>query len=160
MPLSALFISDLVLGFYAHMEIVYLSFALIVCIGLWLQKHRTAPFIAGVALFSSLLFFVTTNFGVWAFEPLYPKTLTGLLACYTAAIPFFQNTLGGDLLYTASCSAALRCWSTESLHCAIRALRLPREAQTHGATHCFVSAVRYRNGLCTRSGRTIGWRYA
>jgi hypothetical protein len=100
-PLSALFLSDLVLGFYHHMEVVYLSFALIVTIGLWLQKHRTALPIAGAALASSVLFFGITNFGVWALDALYPKTLQGLVACYLAAIPFFRNTLLGDLLYTA-----------------------------------------------------------
>src|SRR6266567_7198337 len=100
-PPTALFLSDLVLGFYHHMEVVYLSFALIVAIGLWLQKRRTALSIAGAALTSSVLFFVLTNFGVWAFDALYPKTLEGLIACYVAAIPFFQNTLLGDLLYTA-----------------------------------------------------------
>ena len=100
-PLTALFLSDLVLGLYRHMEVVYLSFALIVVIGLWLQKHRRALPIAGAALASSVLFFVLTNFGVWAFDALYPKTLAGLVACYVAAIPFFQNTLLGDMLYTA-----------------------------------------------------------
>ena len=100
-PFSALFLSDLVLGFYRHMEVVYISFALIVAIGLWLQKHRTALPIAGAAAASSVLFFVLTNFGVWAFDALYPKTIAGLIACYVAAIPFLQNTLLGDLLYTA-----------------------------------------------------------
>src|SRR6266436_10064817 len=57
-PLAALFLSDLVLGFYHHMEVVYASFALIVCIGLWLQKDRSALHIAGAALASSVLFFV------------------------------------------------------------------------------------------------------
>lgn len=100
-PLAALFLSDLILGFYSHMEVVYLSFALIVCIGLWLQKERSALHIAGAALASSVLFFVLTNFGVWAFGSLYPKTMAGLIACYVAAIPFFQNTLQGDLFFTA-----------------------------------------------------------
>jgi len=101
-PISALLLSDLVLGFYGHMEVVYLSFALIVVIGLCLQKHRTALAIAGAALASSVLFFVLTNFGVWAFGAFYPKTMEGLVACYVAAIPFFRNTLLGDLLYTAA----------------------------------------------------------
>ena len=100
MPLSALFLSDLVLGFYHHMEVVYASFALIVCIGLWLQQNRSALRVAGAALASSLLFFLLTNFGVWASDSLYPMTLNGLMACYLAAIPFFRNTLLGDLLYT------------------------------------------------------------
>lgn len=100
-PLSALLASDPMLGFYPHMEIVYLSFASIVCIGFWLQARRTPAPIAGAALASSLLFFAITNFGVWAFGPLYPKSLDGLIACYVAAIPFFRNMLLGDLLYTA-----------------------------------------------------------
>ena len=100
MPLAALFLSDLVLGLYRHMEVVYLSFALVVLIGAGLQRHRTSPFVAGAAVLSSALFFTVTNFGVWVFEPLYPKTVAGLIACYVAAIPFFWNTLAGDLFYT------------------------------------------------------------
>ena len=101
MPLSALLLSDLIMGFYQHMEVPYLSFALIVCIGFRLQQHRTAPRIASAALLSALLFFIITNFGVWAFDSLYPKTFPGLVDCYAAAIPFFRNTLVGDLGYTA-----------------------------------------------------------
>ena len=100
-PLAALFLSDLILGFYRHMEIVYGSFLLVVFLGFWLQRKRSTLRIAGAALASSVIFFIITNFGVWAFESLYPKTATGLLACYVAAIPFFQNTLVGDALYTA-----------------------------------------------------------
>ena len=100
-PLAALFLSDLILGFYRHMEIVYGSFILVVCLGFWLQRKRSMLRIAIAALASSVIFFVITNFGVWAFASLYPKTAEGLLACYVAAIPFFQNTLLGDALYTA-----------------------------------------------------------
>jgi len=99
-PLAALLLSDLVLGVYRHMEIVYASFALIVCIGLWLQQHRSALNIVGAALASSVVFFLVTNFGVWAFGSLYPRNLDGLVACYAAAIPFFKNTLQGDMFYT------------------------------------------------------------
>jgi len=98
--LAALFLSDLVLGFYNHMEVVYSSFALIVCIGFWLQKNRSTLHIAGAALTSSVLFFLLTNFGVWAFDSPYPRTLDGLITCYVAAIPFFTKTLQGDMLYT------------------------------------------------------------
>ena len=101
-PLSALFLGDLLLGFYQPQEmlLVYCSFALIVCMGLWLKKRQTLLRIGGAAIAGSVLFFLITNFGVWAFTNLYPKTLGGLAACYTAAIPFFRNTLQGDLLYT------------------------------------------------------------
>ena len=100
-PLAALFLSDLILGFYRHMEIVYGSFLLVVFVGFWLQRKRSVLRIAGAALAGSVIFFIITNFGVWAFESLYPRTAAGLLACYVAAIPFFQNTILGDALYTA-----------------------------------------------------------
>src|SRR6202166_467904 len=78
-PLAALFLSDLFLGFYGHMEVQYLSFALIVCIGLWLEKDRSVLKIAAAALAGSVLFFLLTNFGVWAFGSLYPRTPAGLM---------------------------------------------------------------------------------
>jgi len=101
LPLAALFLSDAVLGFYHGMIWVYGSFALIVCLGLQLQSRRRLLPIAGAALASSVLFFALTNFGVWASGGLYPHTLAGLETCYVAAIPFFQNTIAGDLVYTA-----------------------------------------------------------
>jgi hypothetical protein len=46
-------------------------------------------------------FFLITNFGMWLFSGFYPLTSAGLAACYVAAIPFFQNTVAGDLVYAA-----------------------------------------------------------
>jgi hypothetical protein len=100
-PLAALLASDLVLGLYRGMEFQYASFALIVCLGLWLQSRRRILPVAGAAVASSALFFAITNFGTWATSSLYPHTVAGLALCYTAAIPFFWNTLAGDLFYTA-----------------------------------------------------------
>lgn len=102
LPLGALFISDWVMGFYSLMPLVYGCFALFVCFGLWLQKRRTLVPIAGSVLASSILFFVITNFGVWAWENLYPKTPAGLLACYAAGLPFFRYTLLGDILFSTA----------------------------------------------------------
>ena len=101
-PLAALFLSDLVLGLYAHMEIVYAAMALSVCLGWLLRSNRSPLRVATVALASSILFFAVTNFAVWAFGTLYPRSLEGLLACYTAAIPFFQNSVAGDLFFSAA----------------------------------------------------------
>ena len=98
-PLAGLLLSDLVLGFYALMPVVYGSFALIVCLGFWLRRQRSVARIAGAAVASAVLFFIVTNFGVWAFGTLYPRTAAGLTECYIAAIPFFQNTLSSNLLY-------------------------------------------------------------
>ena len=108
-PLLALLLSDLLLGIYwswssmawqPHMWLQYLCFALIVTLGLRLQQRAGALRIGGTMLAASLLFFVVSNFGEWVFQPWYPKTFAGLVACYVAAIPFFGNTLLGDILYT------------------------------------------------------------
>jgi len=99
-PLAALLLSDAVLGFYHGVATVYATVALIVVIGWWLSSRRTPLRIVVAALSSSLTFFVITNLGMWLFSGFYPVTYAGLIACYTAAIPFFQNTVAGDLFYT------------------------------------------------------------
>ena len=98
-PLGALLLSDLVLGFYHGQVTVYFSVALIVMIGMAALTRVSAMRVGAAAIASSVLFFVITNFGVWLFTGFYPRTLAGLEACYVAAIPFFQNTVAGDLFY-------------------------------------------------------------
>jgi len=99
-PFAAMLLSDLVLGYHSTFLAVYISFALIVAIGFTLQKKRTVSKILIASVSSSILFFVITNFAFWYTGALYPMNAAGLAACYTAAIPFFQNTLLGDLVYT------------------------------------------------------------
>jgi hypothetical protein len=102
-PLATLFLSDLFIGFHSTILFVYGSFLLVGFIGLWLKSHKKPLPIFGAALLSSILFFVITNFGVWLTGSgwFYPKTWQGLVECYTLALPFFRNTLAGDLVYTA-----------------------------------------------------------
>jgi hypothetical protein len=113
-PLGAMTLSDLViyhshsprpeLGDYAgHRLAVYGCFSVMVCVGFWLRSRRTVLPIFGAALACSVFFFVVTNFVVW----LRPgdglgreQNLTGLLLCYIDAIPFFYNTVLGDLFYS------------------------------------------------------------
>ncbi len=102
LPILALFISDYFIGFYGiDMLYVYGGFGLAGLIGLWLRSRKKPLFVIGGALSSSILFFIITNFGVWA-PPnnWYPHTLSGLIQSYTLAIPFFRNSLIGDLGYT------------------------------------------------------------
>ena len=73
---------------------------LILGIGFLLRGRRHPLNIAVAAVSSSVLFFVLTNFAVWARGVLYPLTSAGLVECYVAAIPFFGNTLAGDLFYS------------------------------------------------------------
>jgi hypothetical protein len=98
-PFLAMFVSDIFLGFHSTMPYVYGSFILTGIIGLWLKNHKTTKNIICSSLISSILFFLITNFGVWA-AGWYPKTLNGLFESYVMGIPFFKNTVLGDLCYT------------------------------------------------------------
>lgn len=99
-PLLIMFISDIFLGFHTTIPFVYGSFILVTLFGFVLKnKHRFQYYVIA-SLCSSLLFFVITNFGVWLTSPMYQKNINGLLLCYTMGIPFFRNTIIGDLSYT------------------------------------------------------------
>lgn len=98
-PLIAMFFSDIFLGFHDTMAFVYGSFILTGCIGIWLRDRKSSKNIIAGTLFASLLFFVITNFGVWLVSKMYPHTLTGLLDAYLLGLPFFRNTIVGDLVY-------------------------------------------------------------
>jgi hypothetical protein len=111
LPLAAMLVSDLLIGFHGTMWAVYLAFVLTVAIGMGFLKKITVGRIFGSALLSSLLFFLITNFAVWyGSGGFYPQTLGGLGACYAAGLQFYQqdffgnlflNTVMGDLFFSA-----------------------------------------------------------
>lgn len=100
-PLLAMFLSDLFIGFHSLMLFVYLSFAIITFLGFLLREKISVLKLASITIAGSVIFFIITNFAVWLVGNMYPKTILGLINCYTAAIPFFKNSLVGDLFYTA-----------------------------------------------------------
>lgn len=82
-------------AFYAYQPLVYLCLALVASTGFALRGRHTWRGVATAGLASSVLYFVVTNFGVWAFGDgtVYPHTAAGLMDCYIRALPFFRNTL-------------------------------------------------------------------
>lgn len=102
LPVLAMLVSDVFIGFYDFkiMAAVYGSFVLCAILGFWLKNHKKWNTIAGAAILSSVLFFVVTNFAVWAFSPWYAKTFSGIAQCFVMALPFFRNSLLGDIFYT------------------------------------------------------------
>lgn len=101
LPLTAMLISDIFLGFYQIpvMVFVYGSFLISVLLGFSIKKNKKWYTILGASIFSAIIFFLLTNFAVWAFTPWYAKTFSGIIQCYIMALPFFRNTLLGDLFY-------------------------------------------------------------
>ena len=100
-PFVALFLSDLILGLHNTMVFVYAGFALTVAIGLLLKNRVNVTNTAFAAVASSVLFFLLTNLGVWMTSGLYAKSAAGLMQAYAAGIPFFQNSLLGNLVFSA-----------------------------------------------------------
>lgn len=78
---------------------VYLSFLISGFLGTIL-KNISKLYTPIFSLVASIQFFIITNLGVWLTVGTYPKTLEGLLTCFVVAIPFFKNTIMGDLFYT------------------------------------------------------------
>jgi hypothetical protein len=100
-PFLALLLSDLILGLHDTMLYVYGGFALTVVIGFWIAKQVNVGRIAVATVGASLLFFLLTNLGVWFTSGLYPMTFDGLMQAYIAGIPFLQNSLLGNLVFSA-----------------------------------------------------------
>ena len=100
-PFVALFLSDLILGLHNSMIFVYAGFAITVVIGFLLQNKVTLTNTVLAVVASSVLFFLLTNFGAWMMSGLYAKSATGLMQAYAAGIPFFQNSMLGNLVYVA-----------------------------------------------------------
>ncbi|PJZ54417.1 DUF6580 family putative transport protein [Leptospira adleri] len=109
-PMFILLTTDYILSrihgfemFYEGFFLVYLSLLINVLLGkFFLKDQKKLMFVSGVALLASVQFFLLSNFSVWAFSSLYPRTWEGLLTCYLVAIPYFAGTLLGDLLYTSA----------------------------------------------------------
>ena len=104
MPVAALLIGDFTLGFYDGrvMAVVYAALALPALIGMMARSYRPWFIAIGGALAASLIFFITTNFAVWAFGGMYSLDGAGLLQCYTAALPFVKYTVAGDLFWSVA----------------------------------------------------------
>ncbi len=114
-PIVAMWMSDLLLNNLVYARLypdfysgfswfgnlwVYSSFVLIAGIGFLLLKKVNVTNLLGASLLASIVFFLITNFGAWVIDPLYPKTAAGLSAAYFNGIPYFWNTLAGDLFFS------------------------------------------------------------
>lgn len=97
--LLVLFLSDIALGLHATMPFTWASFLIVMALGRPLGSGFSAPKLLARTLAGSVVFFVVTNLGVFLLQSLYPKSLAGLIDCYVMAIPFFRNSLVGDVVY-------------------------------------------------------------
>lgn len=108
-PVVALIISDIILysTFYSGTPFsitghiyVYLGLVLITMMGWGVLKKVNVSRVFGGTLLASAIFFLVSNFGVWMQGLAYPKTPAGLMMAYEAGIPFFWNTLAGNIIFS------------------------------------------------------------
>jgi hypothetical protein len=100
-PVAAMIASDLVIGPHDLFWLTWAAFALTGVLGVWVSKAMSVTRIAAASLAGSTFFFIVTNLGVFVFESLYPKTWAGLVDCFVKALPFYRNTIWGDLFFSA-----------------------------------------------------------
>lgn len=117
LPLVAMLLSDVVLystkdvayrsEALINMLFVYSALAIIAGLGQWLRGRVSVARVIGTTLAGSVVFFLVTNFGAWltlsrATPPMYSQSFSGLIDCFVAGLPFFKNTVLGDLGYAAA----------------------------------------------------------
>jgi len=117
-PLAGLFCGDLFLGFHRLVPVAYFSFCISVFIGIAFRYRQSLGPLSLATFLGALQFFLITNFGFWAMLDAYPHTLGGLLACYVAGLPLFENTLAGDGFYALLLFGGL--WLVERANPALR----------------------------------------
>ncbi|MGB9395411.1 MAG: DUF6580 family putative transport protein [Pseudolabrys sp.] len=102
-PLAAVLLSNVTLAGddWRITLVVCLAITLPAFAGMLVRRWLGAVPVVAAMVSCSLIFFVTTNFAVWAFSGIYPLTLEGLMQCYVAALPFLDKTVLGDLFWTA-----------------------------------------------------------
>ena len=92
--LLAMFIADMYWGLHSYMIWTYSSIALCTLLATKLR-------LLTMSVVGPVLFFIITNFAVWT-SGYYGLTISGLITCYIAAIPFFYMTLLSTLVYVSS----------------------------------------------------------
>jgi len=104
LPLAAMAVSDFFIGFdsWQWRAVVYGSFALSGLIGLWIRNRKSVGTVFGGTVLASVAFYLITNFAFFYSPAMYSHDLNGIVASYINALPFFRNTLVGDLFYVGA----------------------------------------------------------
>ena len=98
--LTSQIVADVYIGTYSYIFFVYLSYLIIVLIGEFYLKELKLKSVIISSFLAASIFFIVSNFGFWFTESLYSHDLNGLITCYVAAIPFFDDSLISASLYS------------------------------------------------------------
>jgi hypothetical protein len=106
LPMAVMVVSDLILfrvkGDSPFDPFVYASYLLNILFGAYLLRKISPVRVVVGATFSSLQFFLLTNFGCWLYmTDAYSRSLSGLITCYAMAVPFYGPTMASDFAFSA-----------------------------------------------------------
>ena len=90
-------LTDLFIGLH---EVTFFTWGSVIIIGLF-AKYFISNILSRIsgALIGACIFFLITNFGIWALGS-YGYTIEGFVLCYTLAIPFFAYNLISTFIFS------------------------------------------------------------
>jgi hypothetical protein len=96
----SMLLADVFIGFYNNMIFVYLALILVAFVFFKMKIKIKFKNLFVFGFLGSIIFFIISNFGVWALTNTYEKNLNGLIYCYFMALPFFTNTLISTIFFS------------------------------------------------------------
>lgn len=99
-PIAAMALADVVLGWYPGVVFTYAGMAAGVFIARGLLTTLTPTRLVASTFLASFVFFILSNLGTFA-EGYYGYSFEGLVTCFVAAIPFWQSSIVADFTSTA-----------------------------------------------------------
>ena len=95
-------LSDFFIGFYDTMIFVYGTYLLIAFLAFKYMIGINFYKVLSSSVVASIIFYITTNFGVWYAMDLYPATTSGLISCYIAGIPFLKSMTLSTVIFSTT----------------------------------------------------------
>jgi len=95
-------ISDLYIGIYSSMFFVYGAYVFIALLSPIIMNKLSFKSVLISSLVTPTIFYIVSNFGVWITGSTYPLSLDGLIMCYVAGIPFFDETLLSTVVFSVT----------------------------------------------------------
>ena len=107
-------VSDLYLGIYSSMIFVYAAYISIALLSPIIMKKMNTKSVVLSSVISPSIFFIISNFGVWLIGSTYTFNLSGLIACYVAGIPFFDESLISTVLFALTIFSIMKLITKET----------------------------------------------
>jgi len=98
-PIAVMLISDFIIGMHSLMFWTYLPILILSFLAFYFYQDSFRRII-NLAIFSPIIFFILSNFGVWVNSAKYSRNFSGLVECYIYAIPFYASSAISCILFS------------------------------------------------------------